>query len=118
MSRLEDQLALQIRAAKLPEPMREYVGIPGRRFRFDFAWPEKALPYRLPDDPSPAPLAVEVQGGIFTRNRTGHSSGSGLLRDYEKNNLAVLAGWRVLYVAAPHIRSGEALAWIKEALGE
>ena len=38
-SQLEAELALQIRALGLPEPIREYQAIKGRKFRFDFAWP-------------------------------------------------------------------------------
>jgi len=37
MSHLEDTLASHIKLLGLPEPIREYVAIPGRRFRWDFA---------------------------------------------------------------------------------
>ena len=33
----------QIRLAKLREPVREFPGIPGRRFKFDGAWPPLML---------------------------------------------------------------------------
>lgn len=103
MSKLEDTLSAQIHLAGLPTPDREAVVIPGRKFRFDFAWPAHQL-------------LLEVQGGTFARGRTGHSSGMGINRDCEKNNLAVLAGWRVLSVDAKHVASGQALRWLQQAL--
>jgi len=42
-SALEAELALQIKALGLPEPVREYRAIKGRKFRFDFAWLEHRL---------------------------------------------------------------------------
>lgn len=39
MSLGEETLLLQLRALKLPAPEREYRFHPGRRWRFDFAWP-------------------------------------------------------------------------------
>ena len=80
-SQLEAELALQIRALGLPEPIREYRAIKGRKFRFDFAWLEQRL-------------LVEVNGGTYTKG--AHSTGRGIARDYEKANLAVLQGWRAL----------------------
>jgi len=59
----------------------EYRFLPDRRFRFDFAYPEKRL-------------AIEYEGGIFSYGR--HIQGRGYERDCEKYNLAQLAGWRVL----------------------
>ena len=98
---LELELLAQIRMVGLPEPVREYRAIPGRRFRFDFAWVEQRL-------------LVEVQGAIFVKG--GHSSGVGIMRDHEKNNLAVLNGWRVIYVNSKTIDSGKAIRDIETAL--
>ena len=105
MSALEETFAFQVKLARLPKPEREVFAIPGRQFRFDFGW-------------RPQRLLVEVQGGTFGRGRTGHSSGMGINRDCEKNNLAVLAGWRVLKVDVKHVTSGQALQWVQEALKE
>lgn len=105
---LEDDMALQIRAAGLPTPEREAMVIPGRRYRSDFAWPAQRV-------------VLEVEGGIFAqRNRggtSGHSSAAGILRDIEKSNLYTIHGWRLIRAAAPHVRNGEALGWICDALG-
>ena len=101
MSALEDLLFGQIKLCGLPEPIREHLAIPGRRFRFDFYWPEPKL-------------LVEVQGGVWSKG--GHTSGIGMNRDSEKMNLAVLLGFRCLSVTSNQIKSGKAVAWIKEAV--
>lgn len=61
-----------------------------------------------------SPVLIEVQGGIWVKG--GHSTGTGITRDAEKNNLAVLAGYRTLIVTSEHIKSGQALKWIQEAV--
>lgn len=136
MADLESQMALIIRALELPDPEREYRFLPrccehpkarhfartgeaaycgdcadgwhafdpGRKFRFDFAWPD--------DDRK---LAVEVEGGIFTGK--AHGSVSGILRDVEKYDLAMLAGWRILRVTPTMIDDGTALEMLEQAWG-
>ena len=69
-----------------PAPVREYdPGVPGRRFRLDFAWPA-------------AKVAVEVQGGEWVGGR--HSRGGGYTRDCERHNLLVAEGWTMFYVTS------------------
>ncbi len=102
MSKLEQKLLFQIRAMGLPEPEREYRAIKGRMFRFDFAWLEQRL-------------LVEVNGGNWVRGR--HARPLGLKNDYEKLNLAMLAGWRVMQFDGTMIKNGEALDMIAKALG-
>lgn len=82
----------------------EYRFHPTRRFRFDFAIPEKKL-------------AIEIEGGIWLGRNGAHSSGKGILRDMEKNNLAVLEGWRILRVTPQQVKNGEAHNLIDRALG-
>ena len=101
MSALEDLLERHISLCGLPLPAREYRFHPNRRWRFDFAWPL----YRV---------AVEVEGGIFTRGR--HVRGSGFERDAEKRNAAVMAGWRVLYFTPRHVKSGQAVQAIESLM--
>ncbi|MEL7656708.1 MAG: hypothetical protein C4545_04120 [Anaerolineaceae bacterium] len=105
-SDLEASLLQQIRWAGLPMPETEYRAIPSRRFRWDGAYPYIMLLY-------------EVNGGIFAGKygkQSGHTSGVGLSRDYEKNNLAVAAGWRVLYFTRAMIESGKALALLEKEI--
>jgi hypothetical protein len=67
----------------LPAPVAEYRFAPPRKWRFDWAWPALAV-------------ALEVEGGIWTRGR--HVSPKGFLADMEKYNAATRAGWAVLRV--------------------
>lgn len=64
--------------------------IPGRKFRFDYVHLESKV-------------AIEINGGIWARGDSGHSSGTGLLRDYEKNNLAIQEGYVVFWLAGEMI---------------
>ena len=101
MSELEDLLAFQIRANGLPEPRREYAAVSGRKFRFDFAWPNFKL-------------LLEVQGGTWIKG--GHSTGKGIGRDCEKECLALAEGWRVAHVDGDQVRAGKAVLWIEAIL--
>lgn len=100
-SHIEETLSLHIQAAKLPAPAREFAFEPGRRFRFDFAYPDRKI-------------AIECEGGIYSRGR--HVRPAGFEKDAEKYNLAALRGWLVLRFTAGMIRSGEALQMIEAAL--
>lgn len=93
MSALEELLAEQLRVEGI-EFVREYKFLPDRKFRADFAL---IIPRIL----------VEVQGGIWLEHG-GHNTGGGLARDYEKANLAQLAGWRYLQFTAEDVTEGRA----------
>ncbi len=69
-------------AIGLHRPTAEFRFHPQRRWRWDFAWPLELI-------------AVEIQGGIWTKGR--HSRGKGQLGDMEKMNAGVLLGWRIFY---------------------
>ncbi len=92
---------MQVQLAGLPEPVREFRFHPVRKWRFDFAWPYVRL-------------AVEVEGGVWTRGR--HVRGAGFEADCEKYAEATAQGWRVMRVTPRHIRTGQALDWIARAL--
>ena len=102
-SHLEQALLTQIKMLKLPMPETELKVIEGRRFRYDLGWPDHSL-------------LCEIQGATWVKG--GHSTGVGIRRDCEKNNLAVLDGWRVLVFTGDHIKSGQAALWIKQALAQ
>ena len=93
-SALEDTFAFQLDAAGLTGYVREFAAIPGRKFRFDFCWEKERL-------------LVEINGGTYSKG--AHSTGTGIARDYEKNNLAQIGGWRVLSFDTKMVKSGEAL---------
>lgn len=64
-----------------PIPVQEYMfNKPLSRHRFDFAWPD-------------IKVAVEVEGGIFSKGR--HSRGVGYTNDCIKYNRGVVLGWRI-----------------------
>lgn len=103
MSDAEELLAFHIRAGKLQKPEREFRFDPVRKWRFDFAWPDKMV-------------AVEVEGGIWTGGR--HTRGVGFLNDCSKYNHASLLGWMILRFPVEVIESGEALQVIEKALNQ
>jgi hypothetical protein len=94
-------LLTQLKLAGLPAPEAERPVVDGRRYRWDYCWPV-------------ARLAVDVQGGVWTRGH--HLRGRGYVSDCEKLALGVLCGWRVLWVPTDWIRNGKALQVIRQAL--
>ena len=103
MSKLEEEFAWQIKADRLPEPVREFRFHPSRRFRFDFAWPDKKA-------------AIEVEGGIWNNGR--HTRGKGYSEDVIKYNEAALLGWTVLRVTGDMVKDGNALRYARLVLIE
>lgn len=91
-SHLEAAFALIIRAAGLPEPVREYRFT---KYRFDFAWPDQCV-------------AVEIEGGIWTGG--GHVRGKGYESNCIKYNLATLKGWRLLRFTSGMLGDPDAVA--------
>lgn len=97
----ERALAQQLRAIQLHGWQCEYRFDAKRRWRLDFAWPDRKL-------------AVEVEGGIWTDGR--HTRGSGFEADCEKYAHLAISGWRLIRCTPGQIKSGVALSWIREAL--
>ncbi len=85
----------------LPVPVPEFRFAPPRRWRFDWAWPEKHV-------------ALEVQGGLFVAGR--HSRGAALVKEHEKLNEAAAQGWRVLFVVPKELESTTTFDWIRRSL--
>lgn len=104
-SDLEATFALQLRHLGVPEPEREYafaLEAMGRRWRFDFAWVG-------------AKLAVELQGGVWSRGR--HSRGAGYIADCEKANAATMLGWRLLRFTRESVEDWSGAEMVAEMLG-
>lgn len=80
MSDLEAQFLMAWRSLDGPAPTCEYPFHPERRWRFDFAWPDKRV-------------AVEIEGGVWSGGR--HTRGAGFIEDCQKYNNAAALGWRV-----------------------
>ncbi len=101
----EEEFALQCRVYGL-EPVRELLFFDGRKWAFDFAWPDEGLK-----------LAVEIEGGTaFGKSR--HSQGRGFEDDARKYNTATLMGWRVLRFSTAMVRSAEAIDTVREVLNK
>lgn len=106
MSAAENMLELHLKADKI-HYVREVKCIPDRDFRFDF---------RCRNLENSEAVLVEVQGGVWLKGKSGHSSGTGITRDCEKLSLAAVNGYRVICVTPAQIKSGKAIEWIKAAL--
>lgn len=95
----------QARAAGWPVPEREFRFAPPRRWRADYFFP---IP---PDDTSP-PLALEIEGGVFTGGR--HTRGAGFLKDCEKYNTMTAMGIRLIRLTPQQLENGELETWLKK----
>lgn len=99
----------------IPEPFFEYKFSPARKWRFDMAWPRIFYPNIIIRGYGEMPsLAIEVQGGIWTRGR--HTRGAAMLKEWEKLNEAAALGWRILYVQPNELCRSETAKLIKRAL--
>jgi len=88
-------------ACGLPPPTAEHQFHESRKWRFDFAWLAEKV-------------ALEVEGGVWTGGR--HTRGSGFVKDMEKYNAAVAAGWRVFRCTPAQLYSLATIAMIRKAL--
>jgi very-short-patch-repair endonuclease len=95
-STLEAVFALQCKAHKLA-PVAELQFHPSRKWRFDFAFPDRMV-------------AVEVDGAVWTNGR--HTRGSGYIKDCEKYNNAAALGWFVFRFDGGAVTSGEAIKFM------
>jgi very-short-patch-repair endonuclease len=78
---------------------REHRFDPVRKWRFDFAFPDKKI-------------AVEIDGGTWMKNGGRHARSA----DYEKRNAATFAGWKVYYYTPDMIKSGRALQQVIKSI--
>ena len=98
LSKGEEAFALHCKAEKL-SPVREHIFHHKRKWRFDFAFPDKML-------------AVEIEGGVNGR----HQRIGGFIGDCVKYNAAALLGWRVLRYTTDMVMQGTAINEVLEAL--
>lgn len=100
LSVLEETFLLHLRSSSLESGLeREFRFAPPRRWRFDFAWPDKKI-------------AIELEGGVYSSGR--HVRAQGFENDCLKYNEAVLRGWRVLRFAGRQITNGAAINTTQE----
>lgn len=98
-------------AEGIAAPIREHRFHAARKWAFDFAWTWIGGPAGMTHR---AYLALEVEGGVWTRGR--HTRGLGFVRDMEKYSEAALAGWCVIRVTPDQLCEPETLAWIRRGL--
>jgi hypothetical protein len=87
--------------AGLPVPTHEHRFAPPRRWRFDYAWPDRML-------------ALEVEGGVHTGGR--HVRGQGYVNDMEKYSTGAAMGWLLIRVQPSELCSPRTMDWIRRAL--
>lgn len=93
------------RVAGLPAPVPEYhfaLGS-GRRWRFDWAWPERLI-------------ALEIEGGTFVKGGGRHQRREGFVADCQKYNHAALSGWIVLRVTPAQLDSVATFDLVRRAI--
>lgn len=83
------------------ECVKEYKFHPERRWRFDYAIPERKI-------------ALEVEGGVWTQGR--HTRPQGFLGDIEKYNTATLMGWRVFRTTPIELYRAATINMLKMAI--
>lgn len=98
-SYLEREFELMLRTANLSGYEREYKFHPVRKWRIDFAWVLERL-------------AVEVDGGV----RTGHARFDNALREAEKAEALLLAGWTLYRIPGPWIVQRDVRVWRSECI--
>lgn len=83
-----------------PGFVKEYRFYPTRKWRSDFAWPERKL-------------LVEIEGGAWTYGRHNHPKG--FINDMEKYNHASIAGFTLLRFTPQDFDDGTAFEMIAKA---
>lgn len=83
------------------ECVKEYRFHKARRWRFDYALPL----YKI---------AVEVEGGVWSRGR--HVRPQGFLGDMQKYNTAALLGWRVFRTTPDKLAGSDMIMLLKNAI--
>lgn len=99
----EREFLANLKALGLPVPIPEYAFAKslGRNFRWDYCWADRKL-------------ALEVDGGIWTRG--AHGRGTGIKRDQEKGNYGAVLGWRLLRVQPADLPNPSTAEWVRDAL--
>jgi very-short-patch-repair endonuclease len=100
MSAPEELFYLHCKANKI-EVVREYKFHPTRKWRADFAIPEKMI-------------LIEIEGGVWIKSR--HTTGAGYTADCEKYNEATLCGWHIFRFTPDIVKSGAAIGMIEKYL--
>lgn len=85
----------------LPCPDPEHRFHHTRKWRIDYAWPDEKV-------------ALEVEGGVWTRGR--HTRGSGYVKDMEKYNEVALHGFVLVRVVPDDLLTEDTLDLVERAI--
>ena len=88
VSAAEGAFAMLLQLNDITGAEREYEFHPERRWRLDFAWPDKKV-------------AVEIEGLTYDGGR--HQRIAGYKSDLDKYNAALMMGWTVYRIAATDV---------------
>jgi hypothetical protein len=116
-SKLEDEFAWQLKAAH-----PEWHVYPEFEFDENRKWRSHFSILYYPPSLFKRQCLVEIAGGtktdkygkIVTFGR--HTRGAGYSVDIEKYNTATILGFKVIRGTGDHVRSGQLLKWVEEAL--
>lgn len=98
---LSMQIEEAVEAGELPPPAYEHRFHPVRRWRFDWAWPDRMV-------------ALEYEGGTWDHGR--HTRPLGYTADCTKYSEAAILGWTVVRATLDMAKDGTAMALLKRAL--
>lgn len=101
MRGIPGDIPIQCEVMDLPIPVREFKFHPSRKWKIDYCWPSLML-------------AVEIEGGAWTRGR--HTRGKGYTADIEKYNNLTLLGYKLLRFTPAQERNGEAIEVIRQLI--
>lgn len=96
----QDAFTLLVQSQLGLECVREFRFHPERKWRFDYAVPERKV-------------ALEVEGGVWTGGR--HTSSKGFLNDMEKYNTATVMGWKVVRTTPKDLYTAATLTLMRDA---
>ena len=82
-----------------------------RGYRFDYAIPINPNSVQLK-------IGIEQEGGIHMAGKSGHSSGTGIQRDMDKNNLALANGWVIIRRTPTDLCTIETINLIKAVINQ
>lgn len=102
---LEGPFALMLRAHGIGGFIRGYRFHPVRKWAMDFAWPDRRF-------------AVEVDGAVFAAARYGHTSATGIRRDYERDAAALALGWVVFRITSEMIERQDTIDIVRRWVGD
>lgn len=80
----------------------EYRFHPTRKWRFDYAWPERKI-------------ALEIEGGIWKKGR--HVNPKGYENDCIKYSEAAVLGWRIIRCTPEMCKNGLMMGLLERAMG-